>query len=477
MGRSIGLALAGCALLAVAPVARADEDANLQDRIRQLEEQVLDLRGRLETKDAGPLSAQVDRYLQEEEKGSLWVDRGGKPLAKAIDSAWVTMRLRFRPTWSKNLFDLTDGVDDEGFMTAQRHRLGVGANLHEGLAAFVELDMVGTFGNSSSAYANDAGFTITPTVQQAYIDGLWAKQLGGKTRLGRFEMSYGDEYAIGDRDFFQAGLAFDGARYSTNCEGTKFSADLIAAKLVDGYKNGTNPSPDDSVYLLGIYGNYYGMEGSTGLAGGFEPYYLVVKDQADPRGVGLSGTRDVHTLGVYWYGDKATKDQAGFGWNVNLSGQYFGDMFWGTDTRLMYTMSDAKWTPKVFGQFAYASGDSDGPGGAGYNPLFMDGHGRFGYSDLVGFSNLMLFGVGVQVSPCTGTTAGVEFRSDHIARTYSGGGNGKNLAWETDLVVKHKYSENVDLEAAYALVHWRDTLNTGGADDVQVAYVNVVLSF
>lgn len=479
LGKSLGLALAGCGLLAATPSALADEPASLQDRIQDLETQVLELKSQLGGREqAEPLSVQVEKYLQEQEKGSLWVDRDGKPLGKTIDSMWFTMGVRIRPTYSKNLFDFDNSFDDSGWMTLQRSRLGVGANLHSDVSAYIELNMAGTWGNSSSAFANDGGFTVTPTVQQAYIDGLYSDQLGAKTRLGRFEMAYGDEYVIGDRDFSQGGLAFDGAWLSKNYENHGFSVDAFALKLVDGFKNGLTATPDDSIYAFGLYGNWYGSEAKTGLPGGLQPYYILVKDQADVAGVPGGTARDVHTLGAYWFGDKATKDQGGIYWNVNLSGQFFDKLMWATDSRVGYTMSNSKWTPKFFGQFAYASGDhSNIAGGAAYNPLFQDAHGRFGYADLITFSNVMIFGVGGYVSPAENLSCGIEFRSDHVARKFAGGG-GHQLAWETDLVVKHKYSENVDIEAVYALVHWRDTANVGGtADNVQVGYVNVVLSF
>jgi hypothetical protein len=478
LGKSLGLALAGIGLLAATPSALADEPGSLQDRIQDLEKQVMELKTQLGGRDqAEPLSVQVEKYLQEQEKGSLWVDRNGKPLGKTIDSMWFTMSMRMRPTYSKNLFDFTDGDDDSGWTTLQRSRLGVGANLHSGVSAYIELDMVGSWGNSSTSYANDGGFTVTPTVQQAYIDGLYSKQLNAKTRLGRFEMSYGDEYVIGDRDFFQAGLAFDGAWMSKNYENHGFSVDAFALKLVDGFKNGTTATPDDSVYALGLYGNWYGSEAKTGLPGGMQPYYILVKDQADAPGVPGGSTRDVHTAGVYWFGDKATKDKGGMYWNVNLSGQYWKKMMVATDSRLGYTMSNTKWTPKFFGQFAYAAGDMSNPGGAAYNPLFQDAHGRFGYSDLIAFSNLMSFGVGGYVTPVENLSYGIEFRSHHLAREYAGGG-GSQLAWETNLVVKHKYSENVDFEVAYSFVKWRDNDNAPGAgDDVQIGYFNIVLSF
>lgn len=513
LGKSLGLALAGCGLLAVAPSALADEDASLQDRIQELEKQVLELKTQLGAKEAAePLSAQVEQYLLEQEKGAFWLDRNGKPLAKAIESMWFAMSIRVRPMWSKDLFNYpagiggyvgsggyggspypkakqgwplgiyspTAGYSDQGWTTLQRTRLGIGANLHSDVSAFIELDMNGTWGNTSSYYANDGGFTQTPALQQSYIEGLYSNQLKAETRVGRFEMSYGDEFVIGDRDFYQTGLAFDGIWLSKNYENHGFSVDFFATKLVDGYKNPQSPGGNDSVYAMGLYGDWYGSEDKTGLPGGVQPYLILVKDQNDdpgPLATDVGTRRDVTTLGVYWFGDKATKDQGGIFWNANLAGQWFKRFHWATDTRVGYTMSSTKWTPKFFGQFAYASGDRDNFGGAGYNPLWMDPHGRYGYSDVFTFSNLVVYGLGVHVTPVENLTYGIEGRSMHIARTFVGGGGGKNLAWAWDFVVKHKYSENVDFEAAYSLVHWRDTLNTGGAYDVQVAYFNVVLAF
>ena len=514
LGKSLGLALAGCGLLAVAPSALADEDASLQGRIQELEKTVLELKSQLGAKEAAePLSVQVEQYLQEQEKGAFWLDRNGKPLSKAIDSMWVTASIRVRPMWSKDLFHYTAGhggyvgsggysggypypkakqgwplglyspsadYDDEGWQTLQRTRLGIGANLHADVSAFIELDMNGTWGNASSYYANDSGFTQVPTLQQSYIEGLYTNQLNAETRIGRFEMSYGDEFVIGDRDFFQTGLAFDGIWLSKNYENHGFSVDFFATKLVDGYKNGSRPGANDSVYAMGLMGDWYGSEDKTGVPGGMQPYLIFVKDQNDDPGVSppnTGGTRDVTTLGVYWFGDKATKDQGGIFWNADAAIQYFKQIHWATDSRVGYTMSNTKWTPKFWGQFAYASGDKDGFAGAGYNPLWMDVHGRYGYSDIFTFSNLVVYGIGAEVSPVENLSYGVEGRSMHIARTFKGGGGGKNLAWAFDFIVKHQYSENVDFEAAYSIVHWRDTLNTGNAYDVQVAYFNIVLGF
>jgi hypothetical protein len=235
MGKALGLALAGGGLLAVAPsVARAGEDPSLQDRLQQLEKQIQELKDQLNRKapDAEPLSAQVDRYLQEQEKGALWVDKNGKPLGKVVDSVWITGWLRGRPTWSDNTTDRDSSIDDEGFDTLFRGGLGVGANLKGKVSMFIGMDFAGTWGNTATLIGNDTA--TTPTIQEAYIDGLYSKHLNMDTRIGRFEMEYGDEYVIGRTEFAQATTYFDGARIGSNSEKSGFKFDLFAAKLVDG---------------------------------------------------------------------------------------------------------------------------------------------------------------------------------------------------------------------------------------------------
>ena len=492
MGKTLVLALAGGGLVAAAPaVALADDDPTLQDRIQQLERQIRELKDQVDGRTGGaaePLSVQVDRYLQEQEKGSLWVDRNGKPLSKVVDSLWITAWLRGRPTWSTNATDMETELDDEGFNTFFRGGLGVGANLKEKVSVFVELDFVGTWGNTSlpsgslpgtpptSMFTNDT--PTTPTIQEAYVKGLYSKRLRMDTLIGRFEMEYGDEYVVGRTEFLQAGSYFDGVKIGRDYEKMGFSFDAFGAKLVDGNRNALTPTPDDSAYAFGILGNWYKFEGKSKMPGGLEPYYIVVWDAQEGPGAtpAVPDPYDTHTAGLRWYGEKATKDHAGMGWNINANAQYNRGWEWSTDSRVHYTMTNMKWKPKVFGQFAYASGDHDGVGG--YNPLWQDGHGRFGWADQFPFTNLEVAGVGVHVTPVEGLTYGVEGRSIHQARETVLSGN-RQLAWEGDFVVMHKYSDNVDVEFAYSLVAWRNVPNSLGApaDNVQRAYLQVVVSF
>ena len=474
--KAFGLALAGAGFLAAAPaVARADEDAALQDRIQTLESQVQELRqqlGRAPGTDDS-LSAQIDQYLQEKEKGSLWTDSSGKPLEKVVDSIYPTMWLRARPTWQDNYTDLEDDVDDEGPFTPFRGRLGLGANLKGGVGVYMMLDAAGSWGNTSALFVNDT--TTTPVLQQAYVTGLYSKQLRFDTKLGRFEMQFGDEYVVGVTEFAQTSFSHDGVMLSRDYANAGFKFDSWVTKVVDGTKNPLTPTPDDSAYMAGIYGNYYGAQSKMKIPGTIEPYYIFIWDAREQPGVAAGfDPSDIHTGGVRWYHDMATKDKAGLGWNVNVNGQYQEELKWSTDTRITYTMPTVKYRPKVFGQFAYASGDHDDPG---YNPLYQDGHSRFGWADFFTFSNLAIFGGGVHFTPMENWTVGGEGRSVHQARETLVN-NDKNLAWELDVVVMHEHSEHVSMEFAYSIILFRDVdTATGPADNVQRAYVQLVVSF
>jgi hypothetical protein len=473
--KAFGLALAGTGFLAAAPVvARADEDANLQDRIRELEAQVQELRQQVGSRPAGDsLSAQVDRYLQEQEKGAMWVDRHGKPLNKVVDSIYPTMWLRTRPTWSDNYFDQDDDTDDEGFQTFWRGRLGLGANLKDGVGMYMELDANGTWGNTASVFTNDT--TSTPIVQQAYVTGVMSRHLRMDTKIGRFEMEFGDEYVMGVTDFAQASVYHDGVMISRDYEKQGFKFDAWATKVVDGFKNPLTPTPDDSVYMAGIYGNWYGGQAKTGMPGTIEPYYIYIWDARETPGqTPAFDPQDIHTAGLRWYHDMATKEKAGLGWNLNGNLQYQDELKWSTDARITYTMPTMKYKPKVFGQLAYASGDHDDPG---YNPLFQDGHARFGWADFFSFTNLAIVGGGVHLTPRESWTVGGEGRSIHQARETTALSQ-KRIAWELDFLVQHQYSDHVAVELVYSIILFRDVdLATGPASNVQRAYLQVVVSF
>ncbi|MHC4924627.1 MAG: hypothetical protein ACYTG4_11215, partial [Planctomycetota bacterium] len=328
MGRLAGIALIGAGLLAAAPAtARAgEENSDTQKRLQELEAQVKELReelGRRDAADAEPLSVQIDRYLDAHEKGELWVDRNGNPMSKAVDNLVLSASARLRTEYWDNYADATNSFDDDGVQTFTRYRLGIGANLHQGIGVFMEMNMAGAWGNattvpvSAPVGATDGGFTITPSLYQGYVTGVGSEYINMDTLVGRFEASYGDEYVIGDNDFYAAGLSWDGVVLSKDWADNGFSLDVIYSKIVEGYKTGAN-GVDDNIYLFALMGNWYGSSDSTGTPGAVEPYYILLKDNSDVPGspsLGGVNTKDIHTTGLRWYGDKSNEEDGGIEWN------------------------------------------------------------------------------------------------------------------------------------------------------------------
>ncbi len=526
-GKAVGLALAGCGLLATAPATAlaGDENASLQDRIRELEKQVQELR-ELQSRGGSqePLGSAIERYLQGSEKGELWRDRNGGPLSKAVKSVSLWGSFRTRPEWTDNWTDQNRSVDDSGVQTFTRVRLGLGTELAKDISTVLELNFAGNWGNAptglstgvrdarlfDATYGNSSGFQAA-FLQQAYIQAKECSLLGMGVRLGRSEMKFGDEYVIGDRDFSQFGLRFDGFQAWRDWPDNHFKAEFFYAKLVESFFTGQSrlgtdagdPGNDNNVYLLGAYGTWYKNKDWT-----VEPYWIFVKDNGTgPDPANLDGQRDRHTFGARWFGDRATKEKGGIGWNVNANWQMISDAkadAWSVDAVAKYTMSNTKWKPVFWVQYAYAPGDSQA--GEGYNPLFQDNHTRYGYSDLFYLENLMVLGAGVEFTAKENWNWGIALRHFRIDNTsdplspavFSNFGTGvgvsndgvsKDLANEVDLYMKHTYSDNLALEVAYAWVNWdgafadsRTGASTtagirGHAGTVQRAYVNVVVSF
>jgi hypothetical protein len=487
MGRLSGIALLGAGLLAAAPAtARAgEEDADMKKRIEDLESQLLELRQELGRRgsDDESLSVQIDRYLDNHEKGELWRDRHGNPLSKSLDHVILSASARLRSEYWDNYADATNSFDDSGVQTFTRYRLGIGADLHDGIGMFLEMNMAGAWGNMSTVPystpvgATDAGFTITPSLYQGYVTGVLSETLGMDTTIGRFEMAYGTEYVLGDNDFFAAGLSWDGVVLSKDWSDNGFSLDVIYSKIVDGYKSGVN-GVDDPIYLFALMGNWYGSQDSTGAPGSVEPYYILIKDNSDVAGnpsLGGVDTKDIHTTGLRWHGDKSSQEKGGLAWNLDANHQYSFNHEFSADALMQYKMSDTKWQPTIWGQLAYASGDQNNVLET-YNPLFMDVHGRFGYSDFWTFSNLAVGGIGAEIHPQENLTYGVSARSMHAARAVAPA-TSRQLAWQYEFYVMHDMTDNVSVEAAMSYIKWRGGRATTGLDDVQRAYVNLVVAF
>lgn len=220
-------------------------------------------------------------------------------------------------------------------------------------------------------------------------------------KIGRQELSYGDERLIGVFDWNNLGRVFDAARF--RYESDPGWVDAFVGRLVIPDDNNFNKSNAED-HLWGVYGSsrtlipkqetqlyFLGRnvgEGSPATIGAGLPPILT---GASPRDVYTIGLRVKSLPGAYGPWD----------YSAELAGQFGNFTMPGTSRSLDheafaahagggYTFEEAFGQPRVALEYNYASGDDDpGDGEHGtFDHLFPANHGFHGYMDFVSWQNI-----------------------------------------------------------------------------------------
>jgi hypothetical protein len=298
----------------------------------------------------------------------------------------------------RSAFAWNDDLKSDSFVR-QRTRLNVRADFTDEVNAFIEFDSNDQWGEDfRSNYATGVdGRALTNDdieVYQSYIETTNTFGAPLRLRIGRQELSFGNEWLVGRNDggmkFF--GISFDAVRatYATDL----FSVDAFAAKLAE-----RSPLEEDGdTDFYGLYGSYLGVENFT-----FDAYWFFLRDALgyrDTNGlisnlledaigrddydpvelhtVGLRAAGDVGNLGfhaeaAYQFGDAGRI--GGTFRPFNLLNFFFGNAMllgrnrygddnaefaaWGGDAMVEYTFSELPWAPRVFLNVAYYGGEDN----------------------------------------------------------------------------------------------------------------------
>ncbi len=323
---------------------------------------------------------------------------------------------------------------------SQWTRLHVSADFTDNVAAYVELDSVDCWGedfrsNYLTGIDSRAVTSDDVEIYQAYIETSEMFGTPLKLRLGRQELVFGSEWLVGNNDFGPVpiyGLSFDAARLTYATE--QFSVDAWWAKLAEN-----SPLEEDGdVDFSGVYASYLGVEDFT-----FDAYWLWLRDGSALHDTpstpftdwveGLAGVDDydptnIHTAGLRAKGKVNAFDfeaEAAYQWgSAGQLGYLFKPVLYGDDdaeydgwtahANAGYSFEFA-WKPRVYGDYAYFSGDDNrdiSAGGwleamfnpfytgssASFNRLFSDA--RYGcLIDLTDISNVHVFSAGISASP------------------------------------------------------------------------------
>jgi hypothetical protein len=355
-------------------------------------------------------------------------------------------QVRLRGDFAKNQnftdFAFTPGHNEAQFL--ERTRLQASVENHTlNLEAFVQVQWYGRWGGINKRSAFD--------LYQGYIE--WEKILGSPVSLkaGRLEFLYGSAFFIGTNDFYN-GLSWDGVKASLN-PFEPLNIDILGAKMVK-----LNPG-DPDIYLTGSYATY-----KTYKEGSLEAYLFYNKG-----GFPISHREFVlPDSGQKWFtlGTRFTGKVGGFDYELEPQCQWgkvkeaIGDgrdivKAYGGHIDLGYTFK-LPWEPRLFGAFAYGSGDNnpfDGRYREFHGSVFND---SYLYGDMnviadqsgltvndVHASGLQIWVAGISVNPLSKLNMTLHVHRFLASKVPSG--FSKDIGTELDLSVSYKLKKGISI--------------------------------
>src|SRR6266480_2798877 len=335
-------------------------------------------------------------------------------------------------------------------------------------------------------------------------------QLGPKwvnAKLGRQELSYGDERLIGPNPWNNFGRTFDAAKL--HYEQSKFSIDVFSSTVVyilrDEFDysdlfNGAETHRDQ--VFSGIYGSTTAVDPLT------IDLYALVLDERNPTiivpgitypGTSLSrgGTRsDFVTLGTRLKADPKKLN----GWEYE--GEFAFQAGQVSDLDLIAFAAHigggynfkCPWSPRLFAEYNYASGDHDSTDGdiETFQNLFPSNHPKYGFMDLFSWQNVHNPELSLHVKPIKPLTFELDAHAFWLADTndawYRANGTTKvrpitpsassYVGAEIDFVATYQPVKFLTFLAGYShFFAGAYVADTGPSDDADFGYVQAIISF
>ncbi len=260
-------------------------------------------------------------------------------------------------------------------------------------------------------------------LRQAFVELGDSEKGRFAVRAGRQELNFGDQRILGISNWINTPRTFDAVRADLNYGNVRvdaFSASLVNA--VDGPFDHSKAGDD----LHGLYGTIsHILPGAT-----IEPYLLWHLGAGFKTEEGLAARRSTKTLAIRIA--RPAKDRLDY--EAHLLRQ-FGSI--GSDSvsayamnfDLGYTWSNTALKPRIYGDYAYASGDNNPHDGTinTFDQIYPSNHGLYGIADLFGWQNLQDEKLGLEVKPTKRLMVSTVFHNLNLASSrdalYNGSGS------------------------------------------------------
>jgi len=218
-------------------------------------------------------------------------------------------------------------------------------------------------------------------------------------RMGRQEMSFGEERLVGLDDFSNVRRTFDGLRIIGRTKRTETS--LFALRPVERFEEHDIDEADDALGFAGIHTEFRPRNNHV-----VQGYFLALHDDRDQfisEKTGLTGDQTTRTIGArYEWTHGGFIVETELAWqDGHVSDDDIDAGFATVNASYGWHMP---WRPRLEWGYEIATGDNDGfDGNRGtFNPLFNSSHTGMGFMGVTGRRNLEAARLGIEVMPMKG---------------------------------------------------------------------------
>jgi hypothetical protein len=313
--------------------------------------------------------------------------------------------------------------NNEGYLLS-RFQLNMDVHL-SWFRVFAQMQDARVLGNDAipSAFPYEDTFDL----RQAFLELGNLEKDHFAVRAGRQELFFGDQRILGTANWLNTPRSFDAVRAAVHFSNVR--VDAFSASVVNPV-NGTFDHSKAGNNLHGLYGTITNiLPGAT-----IEPYFLWHLGPGFRTENGLPARRSTKTLAVRI----ARKPQDNLDYEAHLLRQFglyhsaSGSNSVGAyamNFALGYTYSKLRLHPRIYADYAYASGDKNPQDGEinTFDQIYPSGHALYGIVDLFGWQNLRDFKAGIEFKPIKKLTVSTAFHNLHLANAhdalYNGPGN------------------------------------------------------
>jgi hypothetical protein len=226
-----------------------------------------------------------------------------------------------------------------------------------------------------------ANFADSFDLHQAYLEVQPVK--AWTVRLGRQELSFGEERLVGVSNWSNTGRSFDAARLTYAKPGVQVDAFSGAVVVtVDGEFD----RPHFNNKFHGIYSSFDKLPGKSTL----QPYVLWKSSTTVVDKEGHRGDLDVYTYGLRAVGNLSSRTDYGLEMAVQ-TGHFSGDAIraWAGHWTVGRRLARSNRAPRLVGEYNYASGDDARAGRRGtFDQLYPTNHNKYGTADRIAWRNI-----------------------------------------------------------------------------------------